>query len=270
MTIDPNHEGRVVLVTGAARGIGRGLAERFSQEGARIAVADIDSSAAEEVAADLSAVCETAAFHLDVSDETSVQAVIAGLLERWDRLDVLCANAGIFPSAPLEDVTVADWDRVLSVNLTGLYLCIKHAVAPMRRQQSGRIVVTSSITGPVTGVMGLTHYGASKAGQLGLIRSAALEVAGDGITINAVLPGNVRTPGWGTQTDEYIDAAERSVPVGRLAEPADIAHAAYFFADQRSDYITGQTLIVDGGQTLPEVPLQTSSGAAVFGGETRR
>ncbi len=243
---------RVVMVTGSASGIGRGMAERFAEDGARVAIADINTVAAEEVARELSASCEAVAFPVDVSIESSVAACIAAVLDRWGRLDVLCANAGIYPAAPLTETTEAEWDRVTGINLKGVFFCIKHAIVPMRQQKWGRIVVTSSVTGPVTGYPGLAHYSAAKGGTLGLVRTAALEVARDGITVNAVMPGNVMTPGWKGQPQEYIDNAVKSIPLKRLGLPADIANAAHFFADERSDYITGQTLIIDGGQTLPE------------------
>lgn len=243
---------RVVMVTGSASSIGRGMAERFAEDGARVAIADINAEGAEEVARELSETCEAEAFPVDVSIEDSVASCIDAILARWGRLDVLCANAGIYPAMPLAEMTEAEWDRVTGINLKGVFFCVKHAIAPMRRQKSGRIVVTASVTGPIVGYPGMTHYSAAKAGTVGLVRTAALELASQGITINAVMPGNVLTPGWKGQPQEYIDAAVHSIPLKRLGLPADIANAAHFFADERSDYITGQTLVIDGGQTLPE------------------
>jgi 3-oxoacyl-[acyl-carrier protein] reductase len=243
---------RVVMVTGSASGIGRGMAERFAEEGARIAIADINAEGAEEVAGELSAKCEAVAFPVDVSIEASVASCVDAIVQRWGRLDVLCANAGIYPAMPLAEMTEAEWDRVTGINLKGVFFCVKHAIVPMRAQQLGRIVVTASVTGPLVGYPGMTHYSAAKAGAIGLVRTAALELASQGITINAVMPGNVLTPGWKGQPQEYIDAAGQSIPLKRLGLPADIANAAHFFADERSDYITGQTLVIDGGQTLPE------------------
>ncbi|MGE0214259.1 SDR family oxidoreductase [Mycolicibacterium sp.] len=243
---------RVVIVTGSASGIGEGIAARFAASGARVAIADINREGAEAVAAELSAHGEAQAFEVDVTKEASVEACIDAVVSQWGRLDVVCANAGIYPGAPLVDTTEAEWDRVNDVNLKGVFFCIKHAVKHMRTKQFGRIVVTASVTGPVTGYPGLAHYAAAKAGTLGLVRTAALEHASDGITVNAVMPGNILTPGWKGQPKEYIDAAVRSIPLKRLGLPADIANAAHFFADEASAYITGQTLIVDGGQTLPE------------------
>jgi 3-oxoacyl-[acyl-carrier protein] reductase len=243
---------RVVVITGSASGIGRGMAERFAEDGVRVGIADINVEGAERVAKELSASCEAEAFPVDVSQEDSVAACIDAVLARWGRLDVLCANAGIYPAVPLWDMTEAEWDHVTGINLKGVFFCVKHAVRPMRQQRSGRIVVTASVTGPVVGYPGMTHYAASKGGTVGLVRTAALELASQGITINAVMPGNVLTPGWEGQPQEYIDAAVNSIPLKRLGLPKDIANAAHFFADERSDYITGQTLIIDGGQTLPE------------------
>jgi len=243
---------RVVMVTGSASGIGRGMAERFAEDGARVAIADINVDGAEQVAKELSESCEAVAFPVDVSNEGSVASCVEAIVQRWGRLDVLGANAGIYPAVPLWDMTEADWDHVIGINLKGVFFCVKHAIVPMRQQKSGRIIVTASVTGPVVGYPGMTHYAASKGGTVGLVRTAALELASQGITINAVMPGNVLTPGWEGQPQEYIDAAVDSIPLKRLGSPADIANAAHFFADERSDYITGQTLIIDGGQTLPD------------------
>ncbi|MCV7175285.1 SDR family oxidoreductase [Mycolicibacterium sphagni] len=243
---------RVVVITGSASGIGRGMAERFAEDGCRVGIADINVEAAEQVADELSTSCEAVAYPVDVSKEDSVASCIDAVLQRWGRLDVLCANAGIYPAAPLGEMTEAEWDHVTGINLKGVFFCVKHAIVPMRQQRSGRIIVTASVTGPVVGYPGMTHYAAAKAGTVGLVRTAALELASQGITINAVMPGNVLTPGWKGQPQEYIDAAVESIPLKRLGLPKDIANAAHFFADERSDYITGQTLIIDGGQTLPE------------------
>ena len=243
---------RVVMVTGSASGIGRGMAERFAEDGAHVAIADINVEGAEQVAKELSESCEAVAFPVDVSNEDSVASCVEAIVQRWGRLDVLCANAGIYPAVPLWDMTEADWDHVIGINLKGVFFCVKHAIVPMRQRKWGRIIVTASVTGPVVGYPGMTHYAASKGGTVGLVRTAALELASQGITINAVMPGNVLTPGWEGQPQEYIDAAVDSIPLKRLGSPADIANAAHFFADERSDYITGQTLIIDGGQTLPE------------------
>lgn len=251
-------ESRVVLVTGGASGIGRGMVERFLEEGDQVAVADINLAAAQAVADDLGGSeggARTIGVELDVRSEASVSDAFDRIVDRWGRLDVVLSNAGIYPASVIEDLTAEAWDEVQQVNLRGSFFCLKHAARHMRPNGFGRIVVTSSVTGPITGFPGWAHYGASKAGQLGMIRSAAIELAKTGITVNAVLPGNVRAPAWDDLPAEYAESTARAIPIGRLATPSDIAQAASFFADRRSGYVTGQTLVVDGGQILPEVPL---------------
>jgi 3-oxoacyl-[acyl-carrier protein] reductase len=173
-------------------------------------------------------------------------------LLRLGGLDVVSANAGIYPESDVADMALDELDRVLNVNLRGTILTVQACLPALRRSQAGRIVVTSSITGMETGIAGMAHYGASKAGQVGFVRSAALELAPDGITINAVLPGNIRTEGLEALGHDYLAAMEASVPVGRLGTPLDIARAVMFFAEESASFITGQTLILDGGQVLPE------------------
>ena len=175
-------------------------------------------------------------------------------VERWGRLDVLCANAGIFPQAKLEEMTEADFERVMNVNVKGTFLSVQAAIPVMKKQGYGRIVLTSSITGPITGYPGWAHYGASKAAQLGFMRTAAIELAPYGITVNAVQPGNIATEGLDGLGDEYLAQMARCIPMKRLGTPEDIGTAVLFFASKEAHYVTGQSLVVDGGQILPESP----------------
>ena len=167
-------------------------------------------------------------------------------------LDVLCANAGIFPPARLEEMTSEQWDEVNDTNLKGTFHSVKAAIPYLKRSDQGRIVLTSSITGPVTGFPGWTHYGATKAGQLGFMRTACIELAKYAITVNAVLPGNIVTEGLAGMGEEYQRSMAASVPLKRLGHVDDIGHAALYFASKEAAYVTGQTIIVDGGQILPE------------------
>ena len=171
---------------------------------------------------------------------------------RYGGIDILCANAGIFPSAKLGEMTAADFEHVIRTNLTGTFNSVSAVLPAMKSRQSGRIVITSSITGPITGFAGWSHYGASKAGQLGFMRSAAIELAPWNITVNAVLPGNIVTEGLDGLGKDYFDAMEASIPMKRLGSVSDIANAALFFCSDEAGYVTGQTLVVDGGQVLPE------------------
>ncbi|ACL71995.1 3-oxoacyl-ACP reductase FabG [Thioalkalivibrio sulfidiphilus] len=248
---------RSVVVTGAGKGIGRTIARVFAHEGARVLVVDRDAEAAAETArAIIEAGGQAVACATDVSQRAEVEAMVGEAMTHFGGIDVLVANAGIFPSVSIEEMTEADWDQVHDVNLKGAFFCVKAAAALMRRQGGGgRILLTSSITGPITGFPGWAHYGATKAGMLGFMRTAAIEFARTGITINAVLPGNIRTEGLTDVGAEYLRKMEASIPLGCLGEPEDIAYAMLFLASDEARYITGQTLVVDGGQTLPESSL---------------
>jgi 3-oxoacyl-[acyl-carrier protein] reductase len=174
------------------------------------------------------------------------------VLERYGRIDIAAANAGIYPSASIAEMADAEFDRVMAINVKGALHTMQACLTAMRKQRYGRIVLTSSITGALVGAPELSHYAASKAALLGLMRSAALEVVGDGITVNAVQPGNVRTPGIESFGQEFIADMVRSIPMKRLAEPAEVGWAVRFLASEEAGYITGQTIVIDGGQVLPE------------------
>lgn len=238
----------VALVTGGAKGIGRGIADVLSKAGARVVITDIDETTGQGAARELGVEFEL----LDVTSRDSCQRAVDAIRQRMGKVDVLCSNAGIFPQSPLDTMTEDDWEKMIAVNLRGAFFMTQAVLPGMRQQEYGRIVLTSSITGPLTGYPGWAHYGASKAGQLGFMRSAALECARDGITINAVMPGNVLTEGLKEQGEEYLREMAESIPTRALCEPKDIAYAACFLASPEARYITGQTLIVDGGQVLPE------------------
>ncbi|MEU9716298.1 3-oxoacyl-ACP reductase FabG [Streptomyces sp. NPDC047976] len=245
---------RSVVVTGGTRGIGRGIAELFALRGAAVVVTGRDGAVAREVAGELAGTTggRVVGLGVDLRDPAAIEEAAAEAERRQGHVDVVCANAGVFPEKPLRDMSAEDVDDVLAVNLRGSILTVKAFLPAMERAGHGRVVLTSSITGPATGYAGWTHYGASKAGQLGFLRGAALELAPSGITVNAVLPGNVRTEGLTGLGEEYLRRMTASIPLGRLGETADIAHAALFLASDEAAFITGQTLTVDGGQTLPE------------------
>jgi 3-oxoacyl-[acyl-carrier protein] reductase len=242
-------EGKVAVVIGAARGIGKAVAERFAEERARLVLGDRDGDLLAETGRGLGAefgVC-------DVAEKADVDRLVGLALERCGRLDILVQNAGVFPETRLDAISVAEWDRVLAVNLRGCFLAVQAALPPMRAQAYGRIVLTSSITGPRVVPPGHAHYAASKAGINGLIRAAALEAAPFGITVNGVEPGNIMTEGMRAErSPEFIATMERSVPLGRLGTPREVANAALFLASDEAAYITGTTIVVDGGQILPE------------------
>ena len=244
---------RVAVVTGGAAGVGLGIAEVLAREGARVVIADRDLAAAESAAAGLTTAGHQAmAVQVDVVDRDDVGAMAAAILDRYGRIDILAANAGIYPPAPLAEMPSADWDRVMAINVKGAMHSIQGCLPAMRAQGYGRIVFTSSITGPAVGAPELAAYAASKAALMGLMRSAALELVDDGITVNAVQPGNVRTPGIEAFGEEFIAEMVRAIPLKRLAEPADVGWAVRFLASEEAGYITGQSIIIDGGQVLPE------------------
>jgi 3-oxoacyl-[acyl-carrier protein] reductase len=242
---------QVAIVTGGARGIGRGIASVLAAEGARVVVVDLDAALGEATAAELGA----AAVAADVTDSASVEAMAARVLDELGRIDILAANAGVYPFADLDALDDELWNSVMDVNVGGAVRAVRACLPAMRARGYGRIVLTSSITGPVTGQPGFAHYGASKAAMLGFMRSAAVELAVGGITVNAVMPGNVSTPGFADTSDEHRRRMLSAIPMGRYAEPEEIGWAVRFLASPEAGYITGQTLIVDGGQVLPEAPL---------------
>ncbi len=247
-------DGQVAIVTGGAQGIGFGIGRVLRAEGANVVVADVDGAAATAAASALSSDGEHAlAVQTDVTDRDSVEGMTAAAVQRWGRIDILAANAGIYPAIPLRDLQPGEWDQVMAVNARGALFAIQACLPRMTEQGYGRIVLTSSITGALVAVPEFGAYAASKAAMLGLMRSAALEVIRDGITINAVMPGNIRTEGFTARTEpEHQVRMLEHIPLGVLGEPEDVGWAVRYLASPEARYVTGQTLIIDGGQVLPE------------------
>jgi 3-oxoacyl-[acyl-carrier protein] reductase len=245
-------QGRTVIVTGGSKGIGRGIARRFGGVGLNVLVVSRKLEEASSVAAEIGP--HASGFAADVSSAEGCAAMAAAAVDRYGSVDVLCANAGIFPAAKISEMTEADFDLVMNTNLKGTFLAVQACLAALKRSPAGRIVITSSITGPITGYPGWSHYGASKAGQLGFMRTAAIELAPYGITVNAVMPGNILTEGMELMGEDYIAQTAACVPMKRMGSVEDIANAALYFASEEANYVTGQTIVVDGGQILPESP----------------
>jgi 3-oxoacyl-[acyl-carrier protein] reductase len=241
---------RSVVVTGGSKGIGKGIARVFANAGAKVVIVarnrDQAAAAAKEIG--------QGAYGMagDVTNLRDMEAVAKAAADRNGGIDVLCANAGIFPQAKLEDMTSEQWDEVIGTNLKGCFHSVKACVPYLKSSDQGRVVLTSSITGPVTGFPGWSHYGASKSGQLGFMHTASIELAKYGITVNAVMPGNIITEGLAGLGEDYLKTMAASIPLKRLGTVEDIGHAALYFASKEAGYVTGQTIIVDGGQILPE------------------
>jgi 3-oxoacyl-[acyl-carrier protein] reductase len=245
--------GRSVLVTGGTKGIGKGIAAVFLRAGARVTIVGRDSTAGAQAAAELGTDGgEVAYVSADVGLVEDTERMVAEAVDRFGGLDVLCANAGVFPDARLQDMTERDIDSIFATNVKGTMLAVKAALPALAKSGHGRVIITSSITGPITGFPGWSHYGATKAAQLGFMRTAAIELARSQITVNAVLPGNIVSEGLAALGPEYREKMEASIPMRKLGTVADIGNAALFLATDEAAYITGQTIVVDGGQTLPE------------------
>lgn len=248
-------EGRTVLVTGGAQGIGRGIVEAFAREGAAVAVADLQADVAREWLGGIKggSLREHRAYDVDMAEREQIDALIARVEADFGRLDVVVHNAAYFPLTPFAEITPEVLGRTLAVNLSALFWLAQAAMPAFVRRGGGRLLVTSSVTGPRVAYPGLAHYAASKAGVNGFIRAAALELAPYRITVNGVEPGMIRTPAMENLGDAALsERIAGAVPLGRLGEPEDIAAAMLFLASAGAAYVTGQTIVVDGGATLPE------------------
>jgi len=248
----PALRGKVAVVTGSGQGIGRGIALALAREGAKVVVSDVTDKIY-EVAKEIESVDSQAlAIKADVSSPPQVEKMVEETIGKFGRIDILVNNAGIYPNKPLVGITESDWDKVLDVNLKGVFNCTRATASWMMKQKSGKIVNISSIAGTVVGFVGLAHYSASKSGIAGFTKAVALELASFGINVNAVAPGSIETPGaraaGGSQ--EALEQFIQTIPLKRIGQTEDVANAVLFLVSDESSYVTGHCLVVDGGYTL--------------------
>ena len=243
--------GKVALVTGGGRGLGRGIAEGFGAEGAKIVVNYVkDAAAAESVVAKVKAMGSDAlAFKADVGDEKEVRAMIDACVDKFGAIDILVNNAGYLNSSPLAEMSVDVWDEMIRIHLRGMFLCTRFAIPHMLKQKSGKIINMTGTFG-VTGGADFTHMSAAKAGMIGFTRALAREVGKQGINVNAIAPAIIRTDLYNFMPDNVRDEIVGAYPLGRVGEVEDIVSTAMFLATKDSDFFTGQTLCPAGGDVM--------------------
>jgi NAD(P)-dependent dehydrogenase (short-subunit alcohol dehydrogenase family) len=244
-------EQRIAIVTGAGQGIGRAIALGLAREGARVVIADVNEESASTVKNEIEAGGGRAlVIRTDVSNEISVRAMAKKSLEEFGRVDILVNNAGIFPTSSVEEMREEDWDRVIGTNLVGAFLCARAVVPKFLEQGSGRIISLTSGRA-FQGAKNGAHYAASKAGIIGFSKSLALELAPHGITVNVICPGITDTAQpRGHQTEEQMYAQAQRIPLGRIGQPEDLVGPAVFLASDAAAFVTGQTILVNGGSIM--------------------
>ena len=251
MPASKRFEGKIAFITGAASGIGRATAVAFAAEGARVIITDLTEAALQETAERVKAAAGgVLTVTCDVSKAKDVEAAVAQAVKNFGRIDCAFNNAGVEnKAAPLHEIELEEWDRILNINLRGTFICMKHEIAQMLSQGGGVVVNTSSGAG-IRGVAGGASYAASKHAVIGVTKSAALDYAKQNIRVNAVLPGNIATPMMDRFTDGDIQKAIALEPVGRLGKPEEIAEAVLWMCSDLGGFVTGASIVVDGGWSL--------------------
>lgn len=252
-----NLTGKSAIVTGAAKGIGQGIAYRLAEAGANVLVADLDQAAAEATAHELvDKGWKAQAFTVDVADEQQVQAMVTACKDQFGSVDILVNNAGVFPSEPIATMNVETFDKVLAINLRSVFLTTKYASEVMKAQGGGKIINVTSIDALHPSMVGLAAYDASKHGVWGFTKNAALELAEHNIWVNAIAPGGIATPGvaamnQGAAPDEGVTKSFMArIPMHRMGEPDEIGKVALFLSSDMASYMTGEQIVVDGGALL--------------------
>lgn len=250
-----NFSERVAIVTGSGQGIGKAIAVAFARNGTKVVIVADVSDSINAVSMEVQHYGSNAVpIKCDVTNSESVRSMTKSVQENFGRIDILVNNAGIYPFKSFAEMTEKDWDDVFNVNMKGIFHCTSAVLPIMRAQRYGRIINISSIAGAVIGYANLVHYSATKAGIVGFTRSLALEVAKEGILVNAIAPGAIETPTTKTSTEampkELADQMIAAIPVGRWGTSEEIASTVLFLAGEGASYITGQCLVVDGGLTI--------------------
>ena len=248
---------RVAIVTGAGQGIGESIAKVFAQSGAKVVVATRSADNGQQTVDDICAAGgEAILIQCDVGRRTEIERMVDETAERWGRVDIAVHNAAIFPINSVAEMSDEVLDQTLAVNMKAGFWLTQAALPFFRAQGGGRIIFTSSVTGPTVAMPGTSNYAASKGGMNAFIRTAALELARENITVNGVEPGYIRTQAMALLADEEeLKEMASLIPIGKIGVPDDIAYTMLFLASDQASYITGQTIIVDGGSTLPESPV---------------
>ena len=246
---------KIAIVTGGARGIGKGIVKSLLINGAKVIFFDLNEEDGEKTENELNAQFDKCVtfFKGSVSSKKDNEKIVNLAISKYGRLDILCANAGIYPLTWIKDITEKEWDEVININLKGPFLLLQSALNHFMQNKYGKVIFTSSITGTIVSASGHAHYAATKSGLMGLVKTAAIELSQYNININAIVPGNVMSDGMKLERgDEYIKSQSKSIPLGRLASTDEIGKLVSFLASDEASYITGQGITIDGGQTIPE------------------
>jgi len=242
---------KVAFITGGGSWIGKEIAKVFAREGAKVFIMGRDEAKLAKTAKEIEEIGGVISYAVaDISNEDNVQAAATKSLSIYGKIDILVQNAGIYPSAVLDKMTLRDWRHVIDVNLTGTFIVLKSLSEIIKKQRNGRVIFISSIAGDEIGYPGYAHYTSSKSGMNGLMRTAALELAKHNITVNSIDPGNILNEDAFTVSKADMDEMLMAIPLGRVGKPIDVANLALFLASDESGFITGQSFVIDGGETI--------------------